>query len=208
MQTGRPPAVAPPIKEEHGDPPPGAQYLSARCVLFTYFQGDISREVDEHFSRALSTGACTDTCMGNSLKALRDGSFPMNQRSFPPSFWSSSFQPSLTHPELSFPSDSFSSPPFHAHEAWHHHYSIGSQGSAFPRPAVHDMYGTAFDPRYSSLLVPTVRSHHRINASSCDLSGKAESESAWGGAFTAADIGLGVDSGLQTQEKSKDLYWF
>lgn len=27
---------------------------NARCVLFTYFQGDISSEVDEHFSRALS----------------------------------------------------------------------------------------------------------------------------------------------------------
>uniref|UniRef100_UPI0037E82CD9 transcription cofactor vestigial-like protein 3 n=1 Tax=Semicossyphus pulcher TaxID=241346 RepID=UPI0037E82CD9 len=31
-----------------------AEYLSSRCVLFTYFQGDISDVVDEHFSRALS----------------------------------------------------------------------------------------------------------------------------------------------------------
>lgn len=27
---------------------------NSRCVLFTYFQGDISSVVDEHFSRALS----------------------------------------------------------------------------------------------------------------------------------------------------------
>ena len=27
---------------------------SSRCVIFTYFQGDISSVVDEHFSRALS----------------------------------------------------------------------------------------------------------------------------------------------------------
>ncbi len=32
-----------------------AEYLSSRCVLFTYYQGDISSVVDEHFSRALST---------------------------------------------------------------------------------------------------------------------------------------------------------
>lgn len=42
------------IKEEDKALPPGAEYLSSRCVLFTYFQGDISAVVDEHFSRALS----------------------------------------------------------------------------------------------------------------------------------------------------------
>lgn len=31
-----------------------AQYLSANCVLFTYYSGDISAVVDEHFARALS----------------------------------------------------------------------------------------------------------------------------------------------------------
>ncbi|KAL0165005.1 hypothetical protein M9458_040758, partial [Cirrhinus mrigala] len=48
----------PPIKEEdcarEKDHPPEAEYISSRCVLFTYFQGDISSVVDEHFSRALS----------------------------------------------------------------------------------------------------------------------------------------------------------
>lgn len=46
------------IKEEdcarEKDHPPEAEYISSRCVLFTYFQGDISSVVDEHFSRALS----------------------------------------------------------------------------------------------------------------------------------------------------------
>ncbi|KAI3356127.1 hypothetical protein L3Q82_017384 [Scortum barcoo] len=37
-----------------GTQPAEAEYLSSRCVLFTYFQGDISDVVDEHFSRALS----------------------------------------------------------------------------------------------------------------------------------------------------------
>lgn len=34
--------------------PAEAEYLSSRCVLFTYFEGDIGDVVDEHFSRALS----------------------------------------------------------------------------------------------------------------------------------------------------------
>ena len=30
------------------------QYLSANCVLITYFSGDIASNVDDHFTRALS----------------------------------------------------------------------------------------------------------------------------------------------------------
>lgn len=37
-----------------GTQPAEAEYLGSRCVLFTYFQGDIGDVVDEHFSRALS----------------------------------------------------------------------------------------------------------------------------------------------------------
>ncbi|XP_010793753.1 transcription cofactor vestigial-like protein 2a [Notothenia coriiceps] len=188
--------------------------------------------------------------MTSSLMAtvvLLDGSFPMNQRSFPPSFWNSSYQPSSSlgsalsspHSELSFPGDPYASssslhshlhqpspdswhPSHHHHHHHHHPYSlggaIGSQGSAYPRPGVHEMYSTAFDPRYGSLLVPSVRNHHRVasgssvpSASPCDLGGKGESgTSSWSGAFTGAgaEIGLNMDTGLQAQDKSKDLYWF
>lgn len=31
-----------------------AQYLTANCVVFTYYRGDISQVLDDHFSRALS----------------------------------------------------------------------------------------------------------------------------------------------------------
>ncbi|CAL8342156.1 unnamed protein product [Boreogadus saida] len=41
-------------KDGSGSQPAEAEYLSARCVLFTYFQGSIGDVVDEHFSRALS----------------------------------------------------------------------------------------------------------------------------------------------------------
>lgn len=163
----------------------------------------------------------------------------MSQRSFPPSFWNSSYQPSVSstlgsalsapHTELPFPGDPYSSVSLHSHlhqsspDAWHpshhhhhqhhHPYSLGgaisTQGSAYPRPGVHEMYGTAFDPRYGSLLVPSVRPHHRLTSSSsvpgpsaspCDLGGKGESGtgSAWSGAFTGAgaEIGLNMDTGI------------
>nr|XP_057945899.1 transcription cofactor vestigial-like protein 2a isoform X2 [Doryrhamphus excisus] len=243
----------PTIKEEEKELPPGAEYLSARCVLFTYFQGDISAVVDEHFSRALSQTPASSSSSSpyppsGGHKAPKDGSFPMSQRGFPASFWHSSYQSSVSsslasalsapHSELPFPGDSYSPSPLHGHlhhqpspDAWypsHHHHpyslggAIGAQGSAYPRPAVHEMYGTPFDPRYSSLLVPSVRSHHRLAAggssvagsgsSPCDLGGKGESwtGSAWSGSLSGSgqEIGLNMEAGLQTQDKTKDLYWF
>ncbi|KAG7508191.1 transcription cofactor vestigial 2 isoform X1 [Solea senegalensis] len=232
------PPGPPAIKEEDKELPPGAEYLSSRCVIFTYFQGDISAVVDEHFSRALSQSTAYPAT--SSHKSVREGSFPMNQRSFPPSFWNSSYQPSVSsalgsglsapHSELSFPGDPYSSTSLHSHlhqpspDTWHpshhhhhhhHHHpyslggAIGTQSVAYPRTGVHEMYGTAFDPRYGSLLVPSVRPHHRLtpgssvsgpNVSPCDLGGKGDSGtgSTWSGAFTGAgaEIGLNMETAL------------
>lgn len=41
-------------EEDEKDQPTEMEYLNSRCVLFTYFQGDIGSVVDEHFSRALN----------------------------------------------------------------------------------------------------------------------------------------------------------
>ncbi|KAM9703781.1 LOW QUALITY PROTEIN: transcription cofactor vestigial-like protein 2a [Menidia menidia] len=237
------PPGPPAIKEEDKDLPPGAEYLGARCVLFSYFQGDISSVVDEHFSRALSQTAAYPP--PSSHKALRDGSFPMSQRSFPPSFWNSSSSLSAPHPDLSFPGDPYSShlhqpnpeswhhpppppPPHHPPHHHHHHHpyslggALGAQGSAYRAP--HEVYGPAFDPRYGSLLLPSVRTHPRLAppareapggaaGAPCDPGQKGEAgavATAWSGAFTGAgaEIGLNMDTGLQAQDKSKDLYWF
>ncbi|XP_007484534.2 transcription cofactor vestigial-like protein 2 isoform X2 [Monodelphis domestica] len=264
------------IKEEDGSPekerPPEAEYINSRCVLFTYFQGDISSVVDEHFSRALSqpssySPGCASSKTPRSSGSWRDGSFPMNQRSFPPSFWNSTYQPAVTASSLSSPlaaahsdlpftaADPYSPASLHSHlhqgaaEPWHHAHHhhhhhhhhphphphhpyslggpIGAQGTAFPRPAsMHEVYGPHFDPRYSSLLMPpaSVRQHRLTPASvptpvspPCELGKSESSGSAWttpGGPFPSAagdmgqSLGLNVDSGLQPQDKSKDLYWF
>ncbi|XP_051648233.1 transcription cofactor vestigial-like protein 2 isoform X1 [Manacus candei] len=252
------------IKEEDCSPekerPPEAEYISSRCVLFTYFQGDISAVVDEHFSRALSQPSSFSLGSSKGTRSAgswRDGSFPMSQRIFPPSFWNSTYQPSsvpaslssplaaAAHSELPFAAttDPYAPASLHGHlhqggpEPWHHahhhhhhhhhHPYIGTQSTAYPRPAtMHEVYGPHFDPRYGSLLVPTasVRPHRLTPASvstpvspPCEL-GKSEAgaAAAWTtpGPFPnaagdmAQSISLNVDTGLQTQDKSKDLYWF
>ncbi|XP_072913509.1 transcription cofactor vestigial-like protein 2a isoform X3 [Hemitrygon akajei] len=228
------------IKEE--DPgsekerPPDAEYLSSRCVIFTYFQGDISSVVDEHFSRALSQPSSYTTASGGSKSARgsssswREGTFPMNQRGFPPSFWNSTYQPSMSASlssslgnalagapsELPFGADPYSSASLHTHlhqgapEPWHHHhYSLGcavsTQSSVYTRPSMHDVYavGAPFDPRYSSLLVPSVRPHRlpAVPTPQCDLA-KSDTTSAWTtGAFTGPStdmsqtLNINVDAG-------------
>uniref|UniRef100_A0ABM5G7F4 Transcription cofactor vestigial-like protein 2 isoform X1 n=1 Tax=Pogona vitticeps TaxID=103695 RepID=A0ABM5G7F4_9SAUR len=257
------------IKEEECSPekerPPEAEYINSRCVLFTYFQGDISAVVDEHFSRALSqpssyspssaSASTSAKATGRSSSSWRDGSFPMSQRSFPPSFWNSTYQPSSvpaslgsplassTHSELPFvTADPYSPGSLHSHlhqggpEPWHpahhhhhhhhHHPYIGAQSSAYPRPTtVHEVYGPHFDPRYSSLLVPAASMRpHRLTPGSvptavspqCELGKSEPATSAWTtpapfsspAGEMAQSLGLNVDTGLQPQDKSKDLYWF
>ncbi|XP_056342933.1 transcription cofactor vestigial-like protein 2 [Oenanthe melanoleuca] len=237
------------IKEEDCSPekerPPEAEYISSRCVLFTYFQGDISAVVDEHFSRALSQPSSFSLGSAKAARNVgswRDGSFPMSQRIFPPSFWNSTYQPSsvpaslssplaaAAHSELPFSAaDPYAPASLHGHlhqggpEPWHHahhhhhhhhhHPYIGTQSTAYPRPAaVHEVYGPHFDPRYGSLLVPTasVRPHRLTPASvsapvspPCEL-GKSEAgpAAAWTtpGPFPnatgdmAQSIGLNVDT--------------
>ncbi|KAH0622258.1 hypothetical protein JD844_024398 [Phrynosoma platyrhinos] len=191
-----------------------------------------------------------------SICCLRpDGSFPMSQRSFPPSFWNSTYQPSsvpaslgsplaaTTHSELPFATaDPYSPGSLHSHlhqggpEPWHpahhhhhhhhHHPYIGTQSSPYPRPTtVHEVYGPHFDPRYGSLLVPaaSVRPHRLTPGSvptpvspQCELGKSEPATSAWTtpAPFTspagemAQSLGLNVDTGLQPQDKGKDLYWF
>ncbi|XP_063250006.1 transcription cofactor vestigial-like protein 3 isoform X2 [Prinia subflava] len=87
-------------EEDEKDQPAEMEYLNSRCVLFTYFQGDIGSVVDEHFSRALSQASSfsSDTALPKSKAGLnplwRESSTISSQRSgFPTSFWTSSYQP-------------------------------------------------------------------------------------------------------------------
>lgn len=59
-------------EEDEKDQPAEMEYLNSRCVLFTYFQGDIGSVVDEHFSRALSQASSfsSETALSKSKAGL------------------------------------------------------------------------------------------------------------------------------------------
>ncbi|KAJ8407369.1 hypothetical protein AAFF_G00279430 [Aldrovandia affinis] len=99
--------------------PAEAEYLSSRCVLFTYFQGDIGDVVDQHFSRALSQPSMfsgdPNSSPTPSGTLWRGGLLSAGQcGDFPSSFWSSGYPSqsssclSALHPDFS-PSVAFNS---------------------------------------------------------------------------------------------------
>ncbi|CAG5976340.1 unnamed protein product [Menidia menidia] len=159
------PPGPPAIKEEDKDLPPGAEYLGARCVLFSYFQGDISSVVDEHFSRALSQTAAYPP--PSSHKALREefSSLLLEQLLLPfgappgPLLPGGPLQhpPAPAAPRAPAPPPPPPPPP---HPPSFRGGALGAQGSAYRAP--HEVYGPAFDPRYGSLLLPSVRTHPRL----------------------------------------------
>ncbi|CAL1532819.1 unnamed protein product, partial [Lymnaea stagnalis] len=89
------------VKEEsiRDGEPRGAHYLGANCVLFTYFSGDTSSVVDDHFTRALNqTSGCEPADSQTRSKALsHKAPTPMSARNLPPSFWNSSYQYNSNH---------------------------------------------------------------------------------------------------------------
>ncbi|XP_056416828.1 transcription cofactor vestigial-like protein 3 isoform X2 [Hyla sarda] len=92
--------VAFPTKQEEDekDQPAEMEYLNSRCVLLTYFHGDIGAVVDEHFSRALSqirNFNPENTATKNKIGTSRESPSSSCQRtSLPPSLWTSSYQSS------------------------------------------------------------------------------------------------------------------
>ncbi|XP_075053169.1 transcription cofactor vestigial-like protein 3 [Mixophyes fleayi] len=83
-------------EEDEKDQPAEMEYLNSRCVLLTYFHGDIEAVVDEHFSRALSqisTFNPDNTATKSKIETNRENSSVSCQRtSLPPSLWANSYQ--------------------------------------------------------------------------------------------------------------------
>ncbi|XP_062611616.1 transcription cofactor vestigial-like protein 2 [Saccostrea cucullata] len=78
--------------------PKSSQYLNPNCVLLSYFSGDTSTVVDEHFSRALSQPSSFNldrnysTSSSFSVKTKAEKPL-MCHRRLPPSFWNSAYKP-------------------------------------------------------------------------------------------------------------------
>ncbi|XP_042854579.1 transcription cofactor vestigial-like protein 3 isoform X5 [Panthera tigris] len=190
-------------EEEEKDQPAEMEYLNSRCVLFTYFQGDIGSVVDEHFSRALGQASTLhpESAISKSKMGLtplwRDSSALSSQRnSFPTSFWTSSYQPPPApclggvHPDFQV-----TAPP-------------GTFTAADPSPwPGHGLHQTGPAPP-----PPASESWHYPLASQCDITKTdpttvTTATSAWAGAFHGTmDLvpSVGFETGLQHQDKSKE----
>ncbi|XP_043928017.1 transcription cofactor vestigial-like protein 3 [Protopterus annectens] len=130
-------------KEEHEEKeePAETAYISSRCVLITYFQGEIGAVVDEHFSRALSQGSNHNLESGlrskpGSNTLWRDGAVFSSQRTnFPSTFWSTTYQtppPSClsgVHPQFS------TAPHGHFHSSDSHSWPAHSLHQTVPPPS-------------------------------------------------------------------------
>ncbi|KAG9271412.1 transcription cofactor vestigial-like protein 3 [Astyanax mexicanus] len=146
--------------------PAEAEYLSARCVLFTYFRGDIGDVVDEHFSRALSQPSAftndTKSSRHASGEPWKDGGSPSEAQCgslSSSSLWSSSYPSQTTSPCISSVHTDFPATAFHTADSsiWSGHslaqpglpppsaltdswpYALGSQGAP-GYPHIHEMY--------------------------------------------------------------------
>ncbi|XP_068126592.1 transcription cofactor vestigial-like protein 3 isoform X2 [Hyperolius riggenbachi] len=148
-------------EEDEKDQPAEMEYLNSRCVLLTYFHGDIGAVVDEHFTRALSQISTLNP--ENSSSKTKAGSsrespiMPGQRTSLPPSFWTNSYQSTAptclsgVHPdfpatststlsttEQSWPGDNMHQtvPPV-VTESWH--YPLASPSTS-PYAHMHDLY--------------------------------------------------------------------
>uniref|UniRef100_A0A3B3S760 Vestigial-like family member 2b n=1 Tax=Paramormyrops kingsleyae TaxID=1676925 RepID=A0A3B3S760_9TELE len=203
---------------------PEAEYLSSRCILFTYYRGDISSVVDEHFSRALSAYMEGESKRHNA--AVRaDHPTLSGRRNFPPSFWDSNYpsahsrlppegaapypvdpySPSL-HPGLPHPH-----PHPHPAETWGY-----AQGQTFtPAQSLHELYTPAgLEPHYSPLLMPAIRPAHLPTLAAHYDVGKLDGAPSWPGLLQPGDmaqtLALNMDPGAHTPTglNHNDLFIF
>uniref|UniRef100_A0A8C4WS86 Transcription cofactor vestigial-like protein 2 n=2 Tax=Eptatretus burgeri TaxID=7764 RepID=A0A8C4WS86_EPTBU len=211
--------------ESEREEPREAEYLTPRCVLFTYFRGDTASVVDAHFSRALGgarppvrPSACPGGSKAGAASAGQwkdESSSLTTQRTVQPSaFWSGAPPPgpgeaSSSGPsgELSFTAaTSLATHPGAApagmsavEHAWHFHLPAANAAAyAHARPALHELYPAHLDPRYGHIVA--VHGHGATPTSS------------WHPAYPLggdAPQGLGsMDPGIQHSDKGKDLFWF
>ncbi|KAM8748435.1 transcription cofactor vestigial-like protein 3 [Acanthopagrus schlegelii] len=145
-----------------GTQPAEAEYLSSRCVLFTYFQGEIGDVVDEHFSRALSQSSTfnseskpirTTQATGSGTTGLwKDGSVSEGQSS---SVWNTTYPPQAgschpsvsvsVHPDFSSSPVSFNHPDG---SLWADH--VLSQASLPPPATLPDSWTYSLNPQSPS----------------------------------------------------------
>ncbi|XP_070971491.1 transcription cofactor vestigial-like protein 2 isoform X1 [Oncorhynchus clarkii lewisi] len=202
---------------------PEAEYLTSRCILFTYYQGDISSVVDEHFSRALSS-YMEGEGKRRALDLGTDTPSPSSRHSFPPSFWDSNYPSPQCRSRCEPRAPTYSMDPYasglhpglpHPHSHLHPAEEWGyaqCQAYGAPRP-LHELYSpSGLEPHhpYGPLLMPTVRPSHLGTLPGqhpYDIS-KLDPTAPWPGLLPPGEMAINMDAGLQHHKKGKELYWF
>ncbi|XP_023241799.1 transcription cofactor vestigial-like protein 2 isoform X1 [Centruroides vittatus] len=159
-------------------------FLSANCMVVTYYKGDISSVVDEHFTRALSQTGSYAPDPGKGY--CKDGP-PMSQRNFPPSFWNQPATQALG--SAGHPPDLSYTDPYHAgtlHTSLHQgdpwHYTLSAPPTSAYRPELTYPSANRFSPQYGSfLLQPSVRTT-RLNPVAGSCTALDKSTDTWGAA--------------------------
>ncbi|XP_028035742.1 protein vestigial isoform X2 [Bombyx mandarina] len=163
-----------------------AQYVSANCVVFTHYSGDVAAVVDEHFARALS------------LDKTKDG-VPMVSRNLPASFFNAAAVGGAGGVEL------------YEYDPWHQHYSgyghAAHRHAAEYHAAAQAHHNMAAAAGYGPLLLPRGSLHaqykpvewgaqhhaaHHLDPAACSPY-----------SYPAVP---GLEA--QVQDTSKDMYWF
>ncbi|XP_052808820.1 transcription cofactor vestigial-like protein 2 isoform X2 [Mya arenaria] len=159
------PPLGPLKEEEKVEQPKDTQFISANCVLMTYYSGDISSNVDEHFSRALSQ----PSSYSPEGKTSKDPSL-LCSRKLPPSFWNSNYYSGhgSFYSDFQFPSGPYSTsslPGFSGfQDPWFSRFS--SQSHTFHHRPVHydfpypSMSASRYNSNIGSLLLQSARSGH------------------------------------------------
>ncbi|XP_054264439.1 protein vestigial-like isoform X2 [Macrosteles quadrilineatus] len=188
-----------------------ATYMSANCVVFTHYTGDVASVVDQHFSRALSYSQ--DKASPGSDKECS----PMSTRNFPPSFWNQE-SVSVSHGHEGLYGESM----YHgatAHtpaDPWHSHYQQYTAAAHHHR-AVHDYHHHHHQHMagYGGLLLPPSsrlpphaqypktmdwnhRLHHDQSAHHLDPATS----------YASYPSMAGLDASSVQDPSKSDLYWF
>ncbi|XP_047501856.1 transcription cofactor vestigial-like protein 3 [Penaeus chinensis] len=198
--------------EQHAD----AHYISANCVVLTYFSGDLATAVDEHFSRALTQSFS---------KSTKDPC-PMSQRNLPASFWNSHYHAgmsgyptagssvTLTGHESLYP-DYSSLHGLHQGDPWA--YNLTAAGQYGHHRSMADFTympsSSRYPHNYSSLLMGRPRLPQCVVGKADPWSTAPrlhddvtlDPTAAYTHHFSSM---TGLEGTGATQEASKDLYWF
>ncbi|XP_023934840.1 protein vestigial [Bicyclus anynana] len=158
-----------------------AQYVSANCVVFTHYSGDVAAVVDEHFARALA------------LDKPKEG-VPLSARNLPASFFNAAAG-----------GGGACALELYEYDPWHQHYGYNAHRHAAEYHAHHGMaagYGGLLLGRGSlhAQYKPVEWPHHAHHAHAAPHLDPA----------ACSPYSYPAPPGLEApvQDTSKDLYWF